>query len=156
MGYLFSIVWCILSILIGYNLVLPMLLFIVYELFPLKRNRPIIQQDEPDYAIIVTAYEQTEPLNAVITSLLKLNYRNYLVYIVADNCDVSDLYFEDEKVILLRPEEHLQSNTRSHFYAINRFKRNHKYLTIIDCAPSCRPLSESMGFFIIGVHFKER
>ncbi|MFX7155939.1 glycosyltransferase, partial [Acinetobacter baumannii] len=37
-----------------------------------------------------------------------------------------------EKVVLLRPEETLASNTRSHFYAINRFKRPHERLTIID------------------------
>jgi cellulose synthase/poly-beta-1,6-N-acetylglucosamine synthase-like glycosyltransferase len=61
-----------------------------------------------------------------------LNYSNYLIYIVADKCDVSNLHFENEKVILLRPEEPLQSNTRSHLYAIKRFRREHQYVTIID------------------------
>jgi cellulose synthase/poly-beta-1,6-N-acetylglucosamine synthase-like glycosyltransferase len=40
--------------------------------------------------------------------------------------------FDDERVILLRPEETLASNTRSHFYAINHFRRPHTRLTIID------------------------
>jgi len=87
---------------------------------------------EPDYGIIVTAYGQTHTLKPAIDSLLRMNYTNYLIYVVADNCDVSGLNFEDKRVILLRPEEVLQSNTRSHFYAIKRFKRDHKYLTIID------------------------
>ena len=133
MSYLFLIIWFVLSVLIGYNLVLPIVLYIFYKLLPDRKNDLTIEEGAPDYAIIVTAYEQTEPLNAVVTSLLKLNYQNYIVYIVADKCDISNLYFADEKVILLRPEEHLQSNTRSHFYAINRFIRNHEYLTIIDC-----------------------
>src|SRR5690606_33466983 len=34
--------------------------------------------------------------------------------------------------ILLRPETVLASNTRSHFYAIEHFKRPHNRLTIID------------------------
>jgi cellulose synthase/poly-beta-1,6-N-acetylglucosamine synthase-like glycosyltransferase len=51
---------------------------------------------------------------------------------VADKCDVSKLNFNDERVILLRPEQTLASNTASHFYAIRHFKREHTHLTIID------------------------
>ena len=40
--------------------------------------------------------------------------------------------FNDERIILLRPEKVLASNTRSHFYAIKKFKRPHNRLTIID------------------------
>jgi cellulose synthase/poly-beta-1,6-N-acetylglucosamine synthase-like glycosyltransferase len=61
-----------------------------------------------------------------------LNYDDYLVYIVADKCDVSTLKFDNEKVILLEPETVLASNVKSHFYAINHFKRKHEVLTIID------------------------
>jgi cellulose synthase/poly-beta-1,6-N-acetylglucosamine synthase-like glycosyltransferase len=131
MDSFFIIVWVIVSIAIGYNLVLPVILFLFYKLIPRKKlNQPL--KKEPDYAIIVTAYEQTHTLKAVVASLLKLNYSNYLIYIVADKCDISNLDFANDKVILLRPEEALQSNTRSHLYAINRFQRTHQYLTIID------------------------
>jgi cellulose synthase/poly-beta-1,6-N-acetylglucosamine synthase-like glycosyltransferase len=51
---------------------------------------------------------------------------------VADKCDVTGLQFEDDRVHILKPEETLASNTRSHFYAIHRFINPHKYLTIID------------------------
>jgi cellulose synthase/poly-beta-1,6-N-acetylglucosamine synthase-like glycosyltransferase len=88
--------------------------------------------DEPDYAIIVTAFEQTELLKGVVDSLLLLNYKNYIIYIVADKCDTSQLIFNNEKVILLKPEQVLASNTKSHFYAIDRFIRPHERLTIID------------------------
>jgi cellulose synthase/poly-beta-1,6-N-acetylglucosamine synthase-like glycosyltransferase len=125
------IFWIVLSIVVGYNLVLPIVLFLFYKLTP-QRKFTKNQEDEPDYAIIVTAYEQIHTLKAAVTSLLQLNYSNYLIYIVADKCDVSNLHFESDKVILLRPEEPLQSNTRSHFYAIKRFTREHRYLTIID------------------------
>lgn len=120
----------VLLIVLGYNLVLPIMMFVAYKLTPPKKFSK--NSGEPDYAIIVTAYEQTHTLQAAVTSLLKLNYSNYLIYIVADKCDISNLHFKDERVILLRPEEALQSNTRSHFYAIKRFRRDHQYLTIID------------------------
>ena len=125
--------WLLVQLLIGYNLVLPLLLFIVYSLSR-KRVCPVRTPNvtEVDYAIIVTAYEQTQSLYAVVDSILKLNYPNYLVYIVADKCDISNLKFSDERVIVLRPETTLGSNTRSHFYAIHHFLRPHERLTIID------------------------
>ena len=131
MNSILYIIWIIVSILVGYNLVLPILLFLVYKTYSFK-NTANQNKTEPDYAIIVTAYQETYTLNAAVTSLLRLNYSNYLIYIVADNCDISNLRFQNDKVILFRPEEHLQSNTRSHFYAIKRFRRQHDYLTIID------------------------
>ena len=123
--------WIVIGIIIGYNLVLPIILFLAYKITPQKKEK-LKPEPEPDYAIIVTAYEQTHTLKPAVNSLLKLNYSNYLIYVVADKCDITNIKFEDERVVLLRPEETLQSNTRSHFYAINRFKRDHKFLTIID------------------------
>ena len=127
----FYILWLVIQVLVGINLILPLLLYILH-FFKRKLHFSASAIKEYDYAIIVTAYEQTNLLPSVVSSLLKLNYSNYLIYIVADNCDISNLNFNDERVILLRPEEVLSSNTKSHFYAINHFVRSHEYLTIID------------------------
>jgi cellulose synthase/poly-beta-1,6-N-acetylglucosamine synthase-like glycosyltransferase len=123
--------WIIFQVIIGYNLVLPFLLYIFYKLVKKKQPEALMLK-EYDYAIIVTAYEQTGLLPAVVASLLEVNYSNYLIYIVADNCDISTLNFTDPRVVLLRPEKVLASNTRSHLYAIANFKRDHEILTIID------------------------
>lgn len=128
------IVWLIVQILLGYHLVVP---FILYILSLIKGKEKTLlggvdHLEEKDYAIIVTAYEQTTFLPQVVDSLLRLNYSNYLIYIVADKCDISTLTFEDDRVVLLRPEIVLASNTRSHFHAISHFKRQHELLTIID------------------------
>lgn len=93
-----------------------------------ERNTPQLA----DYAIIVTAYQQTQQLPSVIESILKLNYTNYIVYIVADNCDDENLIFDHSRVVVLRPPDVLASNIKSHFYAIRHFKRFHERLTIID------------------------
>jgi cellulose synthase/poly-beta-1,6-N-acetylglucosamine synthase-like glycosyltransferase len=121
-------IWVLLQFLIGYNLYLPILLSFFFR--EKKQDLPVGK--ESDYGIIVTAYEQIDAIGNVVASLLKLNYTNYLIYIVADKCDITGVNFDDERVILLRPEETLASNTRSHFYAINHFKRTHTRLTIID------------------------
>ncbi len=125
-------IWIAIQVIIGYNLVLPVVLFILYLLIPKKKYLGDSSVKEADYAIIVTAYEQTTLIPAVVESILKCNYSNYIVYIVADKCDVSNLKFNDSRIIVLRPPETLGSNTRSHFYAINRFIRPHERLTIID------------------------
>ncbi len=126
-------IWTLFQLLIGYNLVLPVCIFVLYLIKPKQKIKSISSSTkEADYAIIVTAYEQTHSLPPVIDSLLKLQYSNFIIYIVADKCDVSKLHFSDERVVVLRPPETLGSNTRSHFYAINHFKRNHERLTIID------------------------
>jgi len=124
--------WITVQILIGYNLVFPVVLYFFYLLFQKRSPSTTQNNKEADYAIIVTAYEQTQMLKAVTDSILKLKYSNYLIYIVADKCDVSNLKFNDDRILVLRPPETLGSNTRSHFYAINRFVRPHERLTIID------------------------
>ncbi|MEO6548036.1 MAG: glycosyltransferase family 2 protein [Ferruginibacter sp.] len=126
-------IWNVLQMVIGYNLVMPLVLNLICFFRKTPTDSPsLLNKGEADFAIIVTAYEQTDLLPAVIDSILKINYTNYLVYIVADKCDISMLNFFSNKVILLRPEETLGSNTRSHFYAIRNFKRQHERLAIVD------------------------
>ena len=134
LAHIILYLWILIQILIGYNLILPLIFFFFYKAFSILKKQPGIVKLEKDidYAIIVTAYEQTDLIPAAVSSILRLNYSNFLVYIVADKCDISDLHFSDERVILLRPEETLASNTGSHFYAIGHFKREHTHLSIID------------------------
>lgn len=131
---LIEFAWLLFQCLIGYNLIFPVILLLLFSLRkqPGIKNRLSSVSGVPDYAIIVTAYEQIQQLPAVVSSLLKLNYSSYHIYVVADKCDITGLYFGSDKVSLLRPEQVLGSNTRSHFYAIRNFIRPHSHLTIID------------------------
>jgi cellulose synthase/poly-beta-1,6-N-acetylglucosamine synthase-like glycosyltransferase len=144
-------VWIIVQVVIGYNLILPCCLCFL-SLFKKFRVRSRSQAAENDYGIIVTAYEQVTAIPDVVASLLKVNYANFLIYVVADKCDVSGLCFADKRVIILRPEEALSSNTKSHFYAINRFQRPHNIVTIIDSDNLVDPeyLNELDKYFELG------
>lgn len=142
--------WYIVQVVIAINLLSPVLLAALYFIVArTPRRKSTTVDDEGDYAIIVTAYEQTHMLPAVISSILNVNYNRYMIYVVADNCDVSQLNFDDERVVLLRPETVLASNTRSHFFAIQHFKRLHNRLTIIDSDNLVDPdyLSELERYF---------
>lgn len=125
-------IWIIFQVIIGFNLVLPCLLIAASSLTRRNGVMRVINERSPDYAIIVTAFEQTSMLESVVQSILRLNYKHYHIYVVADNCDISKLYFTDQKVSVLRPPKVLASNVRSHFYAIDHFIRPHDVLTIVD------------------------
>ena len=127
---LFQNSWVFIQLLVGYNLVFPLLILLLYLIF--NKKIAVSTELQGDYGIIITAYEQTHTLQSVVDSVLRSKYTNFLIYIVADNCDISQLDFNNEKVILLQPEKVLASNTRSHFYAIQNFKRPHNRVTIID------------------------
>jgi len=119
--------------LVGIHLVFPLLLY-AFNRFRTESGTPPSADTgfEADYALIVTAYQQTYQLPEVIESLLRLRYTRYHIYVVADNCDVSTLTLNHPRVTLLRPETVLASNTKSHFYAIRHFIRAHERLVIID------------------------
>lgn len=147
-------IWEAVQLVIGYNLVFPLLL---YFLYPAARNKFRLNKvwnrvTEPDYGIIVTAYQQTNALHDVVASLLKQSYKSFIIYIVADQCDISTLNFNHPQVVVLRPEKALKSNIRSHFYAIQRFVRPHPRLTIIDSDNLVHPdyLSEMNTWFTKG------
>ncbi|WP_342327883.1 glycosyltransferase [Pedobacter sp. FW305-3-2-15-E-R2A2] len=120
----------IVQVLIGLHFIMPLILWIAGRF--IGKKKPAGQVYEADYAVIVTAYQQVTLIPLVVDSILKSNYASYIIYVVADNCDISGLKFDDPRVVILRPPEVLASNTKSHFYAIDRFERAHERLTIID------------------------
>ncbi|WP_026630351.1 glycosyltransferase [Dyadobacter alkalitolerans] len=148
-------IWLLIQFVIGFNLVFPVILLLIYTVRrSVKGRSKNTVTTSPDYAVIVTAYEQTQQLPAVVSAFLKVRYPNFHIYVVADKCDISDLHFGSDKVSLLRPETVLGSNTRSHFYAIRNFIRPHSHLTIIDSDNLTDPgyLDELNVYFSRGFH----
>lgn len=146
----FAAIWDFIQLLIGYNLVLPILLFCIWLIFKSKKViSDTKNQPEADYAFIVTAYQYTDHLAAVVASIKKVNYNNYIIYIVADNCDLSNLHFNDDQVVLLKPDKIIASNTGSHQYAMSHFIRAHDRVTIIDSDNLVHPdyISQLNPFF---------
>ena len=128
-----ELILLVLQIAIGFHLFFPFGLLIFSKVRGRKENKITFSKTtELDFALIITAYEEIFHLPQVVDSILKQNYQNYLIYIVADKCDISSLKFEDQRVILLKPEKVIGSNTGSHEYALNNFQRTHDVITIID------------------------
>jgi cellulose synthase/poly-beta-1,6-N-acetylglucosamine synthase-like glycosyltransferase len=126
------IVLHILEFVVCFNLIWPILLYLFWKI---KKNpsSTIIGGRQRSFGVIITAYQQTEPIPDVVDSILACNYSNFNIYVVADNCIPSeDLIFNNDCVKVLYPKKILASNTESHFYAINNFIRNHDVLLIMD------------------------
>ena len=126
------IAWIILQIVIGFHLFFPLLLLLFSKL---KSNKKLVRataEQDVDFAIIITAYEETVNLPEVVNAILAQPYQNFTIYLVADKCDTSSLFFEDERVNVLSPATVIGSNTGSHAYAVQNFKKQHDVITIID------------------------
>lgn len=126
------IVWMIFQVIIALILLFPVISYCWWLLVP--KNKKIKSQPilAPDYGIIVTAYKYVGNLANVIHSLLKQDYPHFIIYVVADNCGDEEIFPPHEKVVILKPQPVLGNQLKSHFLAINSFKRPHHIVTIID------------------------
>lgn len=125
--------WIVIQIIFALLLVFPVISYLIYLL--VKRKVVIKTEDskpEPGYGIIVTAYKDASNIPNVVQSLLKLDYSNFVIYVVADACPRLEKDFNDERVVILYPDPVLENQIKSHFFAIENFKRDHERLTIID------------------------
>ncbi|MGQ7853182.1 glycosyltransferase [Pedobacter sp. WC2501] len=143
----------ILGIIICFYLVFPMMLFLCWKLSvnPTKPVNP--GSNQRDYGIILTAYEQVDFVADAVRSLLDMDYVNFRIYVVADNCKPSEaLIFTDDRIEVLFPESILASNTASHFYAIEHFTRQHETILIMDSDNLAHPqlINELNRYFELG------
>ncbi len=127
-----QVAWVLLQIVIGFYLFFPLLLLVFSKLQESKKQRSSSDKQDLGFAIIITAYEETVNLPEVVSAILAQAYQNFTVYLVADKCDTSALKFDDERVNVLVPPIVIGSNTGSHAYAVDKFKKQHDIVTIID------------------------
>ncbi len=112
-------------------LLFPFLNVIAALIFPKKSLNEEIKKHF-DFAAVITAYKESEICIPLVESLIKQDYENYIVYLVADDCDVNLFNFKNDKVKVLKPEKILGSKVKSIKYAIENFQRKHEAVIIFD------------------------
>ncbi len=90
------------------------------------------KEKEFDYGCIITAYRNAEITKPLVHSLVNQKYSNFHIYLVADNCDVSDYNIQGEKFTLLRPEPALNLKAKSIIHGMENYVRKHDYTVIFD------------------------
>jgi cellulose synthase/poly-beta-1,6-N-acetylglucosamine synthase-like glycosyltransferase len=125
-------IYLLLNILIVFFLIFPFITVLI-SLF-LKEKKISIAPSEVDFACVITAYQNVKITIPLIDSFLKQNYSRYHIYLVADDCDATEIrpLFEGKPVEILQPLQKLGSKVRSFIYAIEHFKREHSAILILD------------------------
>nr|MBC7611390.1 hypothetical protein [Pseudopedobacter sp.] len=98
-----EIIWLCIQIAIGYNLFFPLVLLLFSKIKGGEKIKVINTYVDNDFAVIITAYEETYHIPQVVESILNQSYQTFLIYIVADKCDITNLKFDDERIIIIKP-----------------------------------------------------
>ncbi len=124
-------IFTILAWIVFFFLIFPFVTVFVGQFFK-EKVHSVSNPKYFDYGIIITAYKNSEITKPLVQSLLKMNYDQFHIYLVADECDVSHYHFEHEKFTLLKPEPSLKLKAKSIIYGVENFVRNHDYIAVFD------------------------
>jgi cellulose synthase/poly-beta-1,6-N-acetylglucosamine synthase-like glycosyltransferase len=89
-------------------------------------------QKEYTFGILITAHQQTDFLPPIVDSLLKQRYGRFNAYIVADDCDISQLHFPDPRIKLLVPPAPLHDQVASLQFGMRHLADLDEVLVIFD------------------------
>ena len=131
------IVYSIISCVLIFFLVLPFFNVLLSRF--VTEKKPPIAKHETDFANIITAYKNVDIAKGLVRSLLNQKHLNHRIYLVADNCDISNWDIEHEKLTLLRPAEGLNLKAKSIIHAIENFTRKHEYCVVFDADNLAHP-----------------
>lgn len=124
-----------------FQLTLPFLTVLSARLF--GRDLRISAQkniDNQDFACIITAYKNAEIAVPLVESLLRQQYSNFHIYLVADECSPDfNPGIIDPRLTLLQPPTPLRLKVKSIIYATERFVRPHSYIAVFDADNLAHP-----------------
>ncbi len=163
------IVFVIIQVVLVVYLLVPTLLLISYGLLrlfkiktPYQRKKNITDKNF-EFGIIITAHQEKEFIAPLVDSLLKQTYQNFYLYIVADDCDTSDLLYSQPNVNVLKPQPALHSKIKSIQHAISNFTKKHDAIIIFDSDNLVHPLfMDTMnkhfqkGYRVVQANFKPK
>jgi len=96
------------------------------------RSTPAGAAKDYTFGILITAHQQTDFLPPIVDSLVKQTYPRFNVYIVADDCDISQLNFPDPRIRVLVPESPLHNQVASLQYGLQHLAERDEVLVIFD------------------------
>lgn len=126
-------------------------------------KRPFLTDKQYEFGIIITAHEEIKFVIPLVDSILKQTYPHFYIYVVADDCDISQLQFEDSRVIILKPETPLNAKIKSIHYGIGSFIKGHDIVIIFDADNLIHPSFLSVmnshfqkGYQVVQANFKPK
>ncbi len=125
------------NIVLAIYFLLPVFLFLIHLILPpsrklIEKRYPKYTDIEYDFAAIITAHQDVKLIPPLVDSFLKQDYKNFVVYVIADDCDISNLLYDDERIKIIKPEIPFHAKIKSIHFAVRSFKRKHDALVIFD------------------------
>jgi len=162
-------IWWFLQLVFGVYMIIPflfVLLYLLLKLFGVKtpfQRKPILTDKNFDFALIVTAHQELRFVYPLIDSIIKQSYKNFIVYLVADDCAGQEISFEDPRIRVIKPETPLHSKIKSIKYGISKFDCKPDALIILDADNLIHPsFLETMnqyfrkGYRVVQAEFKPK
>lgn len=127
---LFTILFALINLVVIYYLVQPAVLRLLAKNKKVS-SRPATGADR-DFAIMLPVYKDPSLIPFLVDSLLKQSYKNFHVYVIADECPLNGPRIKHEKVSWLIPSAPLRSKIKSIELGIENMERQHDVLLIFD------------------------
>lgn len=138
MPYLFHILFLLLQLPFAVYLLQPPALLLLHYIkkgvYPYRsplQKTPVVDKNF-SFAAIVTAHADARFIAPIVDSLLKQDYPQVAIYVVADACGDIDFNFKDPRVHLLVPPVPLHAKTKSIQMALDSFEQEPDVVVIFD------------------------
>lgn len=99
---------------------------------PFSKRLPSLTDKKFEFGIIITAHQETRFVLPLVDSILKQEYQNFYVYVMADDCDINPLTFTDKRIKVIKPEPALHSKIKSIHFGLSQFREGHDAIIILD------------------------
>lgn len=134
------LLFAVLAALVIAQLVYPFVTTLLAQVFGKERLAQPATPVEHDFGCIITAYRNAAIAGPLVESLLRQNYPNFHIYLVADECPADfDLGIRDPRVTVLQPDPPLRLKAKSIIHAIQYFQREHDFIAVFDADNLAHP-----------------
>jgi cellulose synthase/poly-beta-1,6-N-acetylglucosamine synthase-like glycosyltransferase len=111
--------------------------FLLTMIFLIKKRRStneiaIKGKESPSVAVIITAYRDWHIAEPLIRSIQSQSYRDFQIYLVADNCSEPVTVVDQSNLIIIQPISPLHSKVKSIQEAVDNFNTTHDAVLILD------------------------
>lgn len=134
-----TILYYVISGIFAFFLILPFLTTLFSLILGKERVKTPIQQKKYDFGSIITAYKNSNIAKGLVKSLLTQGYDNHHIYLVADNCDISDWDIEHPNLSVFRPDPALNLKAKSIIHAMENYVRPHDFTLVFDADNIAHP-----------------
>ncbi|UJP64520.1 glycosyltransferase [Mongoliitalea daihaiensis] len=125
------------SILLLIVLVYTGIYFLLTLVFLIRKRRSINEtftegKESISVAVVITAYREWRIAEPLIRSIQCQSYKDFKIYLVADNCSEPVSVQDQSNLIIIEPISPLHSKVKSIQEAVHNFKSNHDAVLILD------------------------